>query len=146
MFTYAQFDVRHLSVGPTCHLLLPLEPPYCLISDRRQLIMNIPCAVRPVAAYAALIFISKETSVRAALCTLGAAVVHLFESAYEVISAYDQKGHEGYSFVRGVSFNCAFCGSPDESVISHHIVGGVSVPQRCFTGFCPRVRRRASSN
>lgn len=79
-------------------------------------------------------------------CTLGTAVVHLFESEYEVISAYDQKGHEGYSFVRGVSFNCAFCDSPDESVISHHIVGGVSVPQRCFTGFCPRVRGRTWSN
>lgn len=72
-------------------------------------------------------------------CTLGAAAARLFESEYEVISTYDHKGHEGCSFVRGVSFNFTFCDSLDKNVISHHIVGGVSVPQHSFTGFYPWV-------
>lgn len=43
---------------------LPLQPPNCLISDRRLIVMNILCTGRPDAAYAALIFTLKETCVR----------------------------------------------------------------------------------
>lgn len=61
-FTGSQTEVQHIIIAEAemSSPSLPLQPPNCLISDRRLIFMNILSTGRSDTAYAALIFTLKE--------------------------------------------------------------------------------------
>ena len=68
---------------------LPPHPQRCLVADRCLIFMNILCTARPVAAAAALIFLSKESSVWQRLCVTHSAfavITGLFESSNRTVT------------------------------------------------------------